>query len=684
MLRQRFIYFLLLLSNLSSELYGYATPFYDNCLNPSRLTLEHIEGKGLGYDCGYSSLNGFFAPDPTCSSTLPFVDLRTHIFNDGKFAANAGIGIRSLVGSRIYGVNAYYDYRHAKRTHYNQIGLGFEALGIKWDFRLNGYLPIGTKTRALNRSINFDSFRGRLAFLSERIRTHAAMSGVDAEAAFHISKNENFDLYAAAGPYYYRHHHRHAFGGRVRVGAKFLKYFSIEAINTYDNRFHDLAQGRISINIPFGPSFTIPNQSYASSNYPAVNDTFMACNDLAILRERLVQNVERQEIIVQDKYHKTNFFPAIDPLTGSPYIFWFVNNTSPLSLGTFENPFNTLAAAQNASAPNDIVYIYPGDGTSKGMNSGFILKNNQKLWGAGINQTLVTTSGTVIVPLMAFGKPLITSASSPMIIAANNNEISGIHLVTNQNARGIQAANVTNLSIHDNTIDATVNPAIFDSTSGTITLDLVGGQTQIFNNTFNLTNPVFPTSGNPLFGVHILSTVAGADYFITNNHFLSTPESSTSGIEFGTSGNALTDFHSIVISNNVFDGLGAAPGFGAAISGFGFGGTGHLIIDHNSFSRLDTFATAPVMIQVRSGGHLSATITNNNWTSSENIAKPSLNVKLTSAISSVCLTLKNNKSDTTPKSYILDNTIAGSFTADISGNTGNIQELGVITTGTCP
>ena len=71
-----------------------------------RITARHIEGRGVGYTQGYSTLEMFLAPPASVDkSFLPFLDLRGHIFNKGKPAANAGFGLR-FIGNHIFGINA--------------------------------------------------------------------------------------------------------------------------------------------------------------------------------------------------------------------------------------------------------------------------------------------------------------------------------------------------------------------------------------------------------------------------------------------------------------------------------------------------------------------------------------------------------------------------------------------------
>ena len=118
-----------------------------------RISISHIEGKGIGYKDGYTSLDLFFSD--LHNNSLPFLNLRGHIFDDGRLASNVGIGYRQLWRDYVFGGNIYYDYRNTHRLNYNQISAGFEVLGKRWDFRINGYLPVGAKaTRRLWKNLH--------------------------------------------------------------------------------------------------------------------------------------------------------------------------------------------------------------------------------------------------------------------------------------------------------------------------------------------------------------------------------------------------------------------------------------------------------------------------------------------------------------------------------------------------
>lgn len=56
-------------------------------------TLSHIEGRGIGYKRGYTTLEAFYMPTWFNEDFMyTFIDLRGHGMNNGKLAANGGIG----------------------------------------------------------------------------------------------------------------------------------------------------------------------------------------------------------------------------------------------------------------------------------------------------------------------------------------------------------------------------------------------------------------------------------------------------------------------------------------------------------------------------------------------------------------------------------------------------------------
>lgn len=403
-----------------------------------RASVRHIEGGGIGYNQGYTTLEGFFAPDPEKLNLIPFLDFRGHIFDDGYLAANGGIGLRKAMGRRIYGINSYYDARNTHSVFYNQVGLGFETLGKLWDFRINGYLPVGKRSSAVG-DAQFKQFSGHEMLLSQSYQF--AMKGVDTELGFPfvLSKSKWVDFYAAAGPYYYVGElGSSTYGGKIRLKGQVGRYVSLEASNSYDPMFHNNFQVQLTLTLPL-------EKESSKTQAPTYGQVY---NDFST--SRMVEPVGREEIIVSGEENQSSV--AIDPATGQPYHFVFVNNTSH-SAGTFESPYPTLALAQENSKTRDIIYVFPGDGTTNGMDSGITLKPNQKFWGSGIKQQIQTTEGNIIVPAFSSMAPQMTNSAGNGITLATNNQISGVTIKDVIGGSGIFGIDPQNVQIYSSTID---------------------------------------------------------------------------------------------------------------------------------------------------------------------------------------------------------------------------------------
>ncbi|MES2273920.1 MAG: inverse autotransporter beta domain-containing protein [Chlamydiota bacterium] len=247
---------------------------------PQRIEIRHIESNGVGYNQGYSTIEGFFilAPDLP-RKWVPIADVRAHVFNNGKFAANAGFGLRFL-SKRAWGINAYYDYRQTCVAHYNQIGAGVETLGETLDVRLNGYLPVGTTKHAFWKKLHPVGFSHKEEF---------AMKGLNGELGFHVKKFKRAYLYAAAGPYYFNNQGKNAFGGEARLRLTVCDSVRMQVSCSYDSIFKGVVQGEFGFIFPFGEcKKTAPIDP---CQFPSV----------AHMRKWGLQRIDRNEIIVTDK-----------------------------------------------------------------------------------------------------------------------------------------------------------------------------------------------------------------------------------------------------------------------------------------------------------------------------------------------------------------------------------------------
>ncbi|MGC2595999.1 MAG: inverse autotransporter beta domain-containing protein [Rhabdochlamydiaceae bacterium] len=602
------------------------SPFHE-----MHIGLRHSEARGVGYQSGYTTLEGFGIYDRN-RSFMPFIDLRGHVFDNGKLAGNIGVGGRTLLSSieHLLGYYFYYDIRQ-DRHHLTaqQVSPGIELLGERMEYRMNGYFPVGDRKSHKYR-FKFDEFDGNHIFIKGKQRY--AMIGADAEVGAHITQSRKYDLYAGVGPYYFSSPHASSWGGKARLLGRYKEYVSLEATYSYDHLFKSVIQGSVAINLPFGRKL-----KQKGKECPKENDLVLSRAAFAPYRFEIpvIKKVSRKE-------------KAINPATGDPWKVWFVNNTSSSS-GTFESPFPTLLDAQNASGPNDMIYVFPGNGTTMGMDMGFILQNGQKFFGSGISHHIHTTKGKIKIPPFSNSYPVITNTVD-VVTLANGNEISGLHIVANQ----IAASGII----------GTPN-GIFGSSG-------IAGTT-IANNIISCT--AFATSG---------ITINGHDIKIINNQIISTSVG-VDGILFITDNVPST---SVNISNNTIS------GYNFGILSLSLASTSinaNIIISGNSISAC---SRAGIFIDATSYASGIVNI-------SENVIKNTISTTSSGGISvnggnspnSAFVFIDNNNITTTSSSpntfgISLSNSVMNSiFNADISNNTiltgAGVGSIGIIVeTGT--
>lgn len=203
-------------------------------------TFRSLFGDGIGFDRGYTSLDLFLSGEIKHYWRL-FTDLRGHLFENARWAANAGLGVRrkGAVRNLIAGANLYYDYRETKHKSFNQIAGGLELLGSLWDFRLNGYLPFDA-------SHSFDRNDGHK-------RHVVALGGGNIEVERMLWWSRNLDISAAISGYYlHGSDSKNAGGGLFRIAAHATPYMIIRGQISYDNLFQLRGSGEIALTYPFG------------------------------------------------------------------------------------------------------------------------------------------------------------------------------------------------------------------------------------------------------------------------------------------------------------------------------------------------------------------------------------------------------------------------------------------------
>ena len=100
---------------------------------------------------------------------------------------------------------------------------------------------------------------------------------------------------------------------------------------------------------------------------------------------------------------------------------WYVQSGATAGTGTERSPFNSLAAAQDASNRGDTIFIVAVPPTTPALNGGIVLKDDQKLKGKGENITKKGFDSTS-------ARAKITNSLGDAVTLANGNEVSNLQL----------------------------------------------------------------------------------------------------------------------------------------------------------------------------------------------------------------------------------------------------------------
>lgn len=273
---------------------------------------------------------------------------------------------------------------------------------------------------------------------------------------------------------------------------------------------------------------------------------------------------------------------AIDSDTGRPMNFVFVNNTSSqLPDGTFQHPYPTLTLAAANSVPYDVIYVFPGDGTTGGMDSGIVLQANQRFWGAGASHVAQTSAGGVTIPAITASSPTITNTGGSGITLATDNDISGFR-VSDATDNGIYGVNPKSIHVSACTIDNSQLDQIhleYGASSGSIALDSV-----------TLTN-------GQQRAIFIDSTIASPPVdFVVNNTVIQGTSAQFMDASFTNEVNAR-------LTNNTIEGNGSS-------GSINFSGAATLLVSSNTFNN-NTSISDPPLVVVAGSGALSAVVNSN-------------------------------------------------------------------------
>jgi hypothetical protein len=159
---------------------------------------------------------------------------------------------------------------------------------------------------------------------------------------------------------------------------------------------------------------------------------------------------------------------------------WYAKNdaTAPGD-GRDVSPFVLLKDAESASAANEMVFVFEGNGTSAGYSDGFIFKAGQSLVGQGIASdfTVILNGGSVTL-LEAGDYSNISRTGDVAIALATNNRLLGV-AVTSTGGAGVQGTLFGTFTASDIEVVTTGATAVSLGGGGTVTV--TGAKNTIVN-----------------------------------------------------------------------------------------------------------------------------------------------------------------------------------------------------------
>ncbi len=378
--------------------------------------------RGLGYRGSYYTVGGFI---PYAEDDLGGVwnaDLRGHLSNYGGFFSNVGAVRKQFWGGTLFGVGVYWDYDGDQNQYsnttisdssgsyvfaggqtYNQVGVSTEWLTDYGNLRSNGYIPVGNTAQQMG------PFVGNSLLCQNGI--NAGLAGADLEVGAYIPGLADWAGMVSVGGY--------AFGN-----ARYNNVNGTDLVPYFGGVYT-----RMDLTLIRNWDFSLQ----------ANNDSFFDWTGFARLtyrmggsRRRNVPDQIEQPMMRNEHVVRAHQAPvqAINPMTGTPYEIFHVDNTTttlPAGTGTWENPFTTLQQAQDAAtADYNIVFVHIGQSATCPYETpadGYQFQaNNQYLVGEGTSLQLCTANcGLIDVWSNTASSlyPVITNPVGPAVVLTN-------------------------------------------------------------------------------------------------------------------------------------------------------------------------------------------------------------------------------------------------------------------------
>lgn len=390
-----------------------------------------IEGKG-GTDRNLGEAD-LFLPLSQDARTLVFADIRTRIDDQSSREGNFGLGVRHMLESGWnLGGYGYFDRRRSEYDNYfNQVTVGAEALSQDWDFRVNGYLPVGRK------SYNEESFNTAEVSGSSIIfrgGEERSLGGFDAEIGWRVP------LFAADA------------GEQLRVYAGGYR-FADEGVpmvagprGRVEMMFDELpglwAGSRLSVGAELQNDDPRGTQGFLSARLRIPLQSEAKSSRLTLMERRMSDSIVRDIDVVS----QAGTFGAAETAQAT--------NGSAITVLNSATTVNLATAITNAGVNSTVILsgsFTPANNTILTLNSG------QTVMGSG-SLSVRSPSGRTATLTQSSGATVTTTftTNNGIVAMADNSTLSGVTL--NQYGSGamapfgIYADGKTGVTIADNTI----------------------------------------------------------------------------------------------------------------------------------------------------------------------------------------------------------------------------------------
>jgi len=374
--------------------------------------------RGLGYEGSYMTVGGYIPYAQDDLGGLWAADLRGHLSNYGGFFSNVGAVRKQFIGGTLLGIGVYWDYDGDTNMYpatsaygsafghsYNQVGVSGEWLTDYGNLRSNGYIPVGT-TAYTQGNPGTPFYQN---YIMCQYGLDAALAGADLEVGAYIPGLSDW-------------------AGMISVGGY-----------TFGNERYNWSQGpQTGADVVpfFGGVYTRLDMTFIKNwdfSLQANNDSYFDWTGFARLtyrmggsRRRNVPDQMEQPMMRNEHIVRAHQEPIYSGNPGNGEQAWYVihvDNSAPAGGdGTYERPYNTLAAGNAAAQFDyDMVYVNPGNGTSTGYDTPFTpLAANQYLIGNGRSFVIDTTCGLQDIATLVNGTaPLLSNPGGASIVANN-------------------------------------------------------------------------------------------------------------------------------------------------------------------------------------------------------------------------------------------------------------------------